>query len=84
MWQPTHSWSGLVWRCPPPDAEQLLAFTDDAELVAAMEEITTYADNLVSIMNPGVYLQMLEMPTMLHSRRQGLMCATSSMPRSEI
>lgn len=37
-----------------PDVQKLLASPDDMDLVAVVEEITSYADTIVSTMNPGI------------------------------
>ena len=45
---------GLAWLPGAPDVETLLSTSDDTELQAAKEEITRYADNLISTFNPAV------------------------------
>ena len=45
---------GLAWLPDAPDVERLLSTSDDTELQAAKEEITQYADSLISTLNPAV------------------------------
>ena len=45
---------GLAWLPGAPDVEKLLSTSNDTELQAAKEEITRYADNLISTFNPAV------------------------------
>ena len=51
-WKSTHSWYCLVSQCPR--VEKLLATEDDSDLIAAVEDITSYADDVASTMNPAI------------------------------
>ena len=42
------------WFPNAPDVEKLLATDDDSDLIAAVEDITSYADDVVSTMNPAI------------------------------
>ena len=45
---------GVAWFKNAPDMQKLLSTKDDADFLDAVEEITTYADRLVSTMNPAI------------------------------
>jgi len=45
---------GLAWLPNAPDVEKLHSAKDTAALLDVIEEITTYVDNLVSTVNPGI------------------------------
>ena len=45
---------GIAWFPNAPDVEKLLATDDDSDLIAAVEDITSYADDVVSTMNPAI------------------------------
>ena len=45
---------GVAWFEDAPDVEKLKSAQDDAELMDAVEEIVSYADCLVSTMNPAI------------------------------
>ena len=45
---------GITWFPNTPDVEKLLATDDNSDLIAAVEDITSYADDVVSTMNPAI------------------------------
>ena len=45
---------GIAWFPNAPDVEKLLATEDDSDLIAAVEDITSYADDVVSTTNPAI------------------------------
>ncbi len=45
---------GVAWFREAPDVEKLLSTKDDAEFLDAVEKIISYADNLVSTVNPAI------------------------------
>lgn len=45
---------GLAWFENAPDIEQLLASQEESDLFAAVEEITSHVDGLVSTINPAI------------------------------
>ena len=45
---------GFAWFPNAPDVENLLATDDDSDHIAAVEDITSYADDVVSTMNPAI------------------------------
>ena len=45
---------GIAWFPNAPDVEKLLATDDDSDLIAAVEDITSYADDVVSTVNPAI------------------------------
>ena len=45
---------GIAWFPNAPDVEKLLATDDDSDHIAAVEDITSYADDVVSTMNPAI------------------------------
>ena len=45
---------GIAWFPNAPDVEKLLATEDDSDLIAAVEDITSYADDVVSTTNPTI------------------------------
>lgn len=47
---------GIAWFRDGPDVEKLLCTQDDVEFVDAVEEVTSYADRMVSTMNPSISL----------------------------
>ena len=48
---------GIVWFPNAPDVEKLLATEDDADLIAAVEDIISYADDVVSTTNPAIAME---------------------------
>ena len=48
--------SGIAWFPNAPDVEKLLATEDDSDLIAAVEDITSYADDVVSTTNPAIVM----------------------------
>ena len=45
---------GIAWFPNAPDMEKLLATDDDSDLIAVVEDITSYADDVVSTINPAI------------------------------
>ena len=45
---------GIAWFPNAPDVEKLLATEDDSDLIAAVEDITSYANDVVSTTNPAI------------------------------
>ena len=45
---------GIAWFPNAPDVEKLLATEDDSDLIAAVEDITSYADDVVSTTNRAI------------------------------
>ena len=45
---------GLAWLQGAPKVEELLECKEDSETFAAVEEITSYVDNLISTTNPAI------------------------------
>ena len=45
---------GIAWFADAPDVQHLLAAEDYSDLIGGVENITSYADNIVSIINPAI------------------------------
>ena len=45
---------GIAWFPNAPDVENLLATEDDSDVIATVEDITSYADDLVSTKNSWI------------------------------
>ena len=45
---------GIAWFADAPDVQQLLAAEDYADLLTGVEDIVSYADSIVSTINPAI------------------------------
>ena len=65
---------GIAWFADAPDIQHLLAAEDYSDLIGGVENITSYADNIVSTINPAISEATQRM---LPCHKPSLTCATS-------
>ena len=47
---------GIAWFADAPDVQHLLAAEDYSDLIGGMENVTSYADSIVSTINPAILM----------------------------
>ena len=45
---------GIAWFADAPDVQHLLAAEDYSDLIGGVENVTSYADSIVSTINPAI------------------------------
>ena len=75
---------GIAWFADAPDVQQLLAAEDYADLLTGVEDIVSYADSIVSTINPAISIDGSNAERMLLEHRPSPTCATSHMPMLKI